>query len=53
MLTAIQQVAEQRSASEKENQELREQVKSLGSHMDDLESAERTAVDTSKEIVPE
>jgi hypothetical protein len=53
MLAAIQQVAEQRSASERENQELREQVKSLESRMADLESAERKSVDTINEAVPE
>lgn len=53
MLTAIQQMAEQRSASERENQELREQVKSLENRMADLELAEQTAIDTSKETVLE
>lgn len=53
MLTAIQQMAEQRSASERGNQELREQVKSLENRMADLELAEQTAIDTSKELVSE
>lgn len=53
MLIAIQQAAEHRSASERENQELREQVKSLGSRIADLEATERIAVNTNKEAVPE
>lgn len=53
ILGVIEQEAEQRSVTERENMELREQVRSLGSRVADLKAAERTAANASKEIVPE
>lgn len=49
LLTAIEQGNQQRSAIERENEALREQVKSLGAHIADLEAAQRTGAQVSKE----
>lgn len=53
ILAVIEQEAEQRSVTEWENLELREQVRSLGIRIADLETAEQTTVNASKEVVPE
>ncbi len=44
LLTSIEEGNQQRSAVERENQALREQVKSLDARIADLETAQRTAV---------
>lgn len=49
LLTAIEQGNQQRSAIEHENDALREQVKSLGARVADLEAAQRAGAQVSKE----